>query len=79
MHKSSLMDGVLCHFKLYAFHTYKGKNVVEAEEVRISTPTQIDAMLQAAVLHLFASSNMRKSCMDIFTVREMHVFRISTY
>jgi hypothetical protein len=43
--KSSLLDGVLWHAKSREFHTYKGKNVAEAEDVRTSTPTQTDAML----------------------------------
>jgi hypothetical protein len=45
IHKSSLLGGVLWHTKSRVFHTYKGKNVTEAENVRTSTPTQTDAML----------------------------------
>jgi hypothetical protein len=45
IHKSSLLDGVLWHANSRVFHTYKGKNVAKAEDVRTSTPKQTDAML----------------------------------
>jgi hypothetical protein len=45
IHRSSLLDGVLWHANSRVFHTYKGKNVAKAEDVRTSTPKQTDAML----------------------------------
>lgn len=47
--------------------TYKGKNVAEADVVRTRTPTQTDAMLQAAVLRRFVSSNLPKNYQEILT------------
>ena len=50
--------------KLCSIPTYKGKNVAEADVVRTRTPIQTDAMLQAAVLRLFVSSNLPKGLTD---------------
>jgi hypothetical protein len=44
--------------KIRPFYTYNGRNVTEAEAVRIRTPTHTDAMLRAAVLRRFNSSNL---------------------
>jgi C4-type Zn-finger protein len=49
---------VLLQNKICTFCTYKGRNVTEAEDVRIRTPAHTDAMLQAAVLRRFTSSNL---------------------
>ena len=53
---SSLWDEA-CN-KVCTFCTYNGRNVTEAELVRIRTPAHTDAMLQAAVLRRFTSSNL---------------------
>lgn len=46
--------------------TYKGKNVAEADVVRIRTPMQTDVMLHAAVLRRFASLKLPKESGDKF-------------
>lgn len=61
----------------WVVRTYKGKNVAEAEVVRTRTPMQTDAMLQAAVLRRFVSSNLPKSHQAalLATLTEIRVLR----
>lgn len=54
------------HNRLNGCGTYKGKNVAEAEVVRIRTPMQTDAMLHAAVLRRFVSFKLPKESADKF-------------
>lgn len=79
MQESVLWEGSMCsRIVVRATGTYKGKNVAEAEVVRIRTPMQTDAMLKAAVLRRFVSFNLPKESLDklLATLTEMNILRI---